>query len=317
MRKLSLLFNVLAVGLIIAAVSSQAQAQSNRTWVSSTGSDVANCSRATPCATFNGALAKTNPGGEISVVDSGAYGNVTITQAVTIDGGQETALITSSGAGAVSVTVNAASTDTVILRRLNMNGINTGKHGILFNTGKELHVESCVIKNFQSHGINFSPTTSALLFVQDTSVSASLNGAGIYMLSGTSGISRADITGTRLQRNLYGILMERTPAGGTAIATVSKTVASCEAPVGGALTINTFAYWVNDFGLEMNIQDSVATQCRIGVRAIGGTARISNTIIASNLLAIGTQLGQVISAGNNAFLGNGGDGDPVILVGTK
>ena len=66
-------------------------AQNARSWVASTGSDTNSCTRTAPCATFQGALAQTNPGGEIDVVDAGDYGGteseLVPTQAVTIDGG--------------------------------------------------------------------------------------------------------------------------------------------------------------------------------------------------------------------------------------
>ena len=56
-----------------------------RTYVSQrSGSDSSVCSVTAPCRTFAGALAKTVPGGEIIVLDSGAYGMVTITRSVSI-----------------------------------------------------------------------------------------------------------------------------------------------------------------------------------------------------------------------------------------
>ena len=76
MRKVSLVL----LGLIL--LSSPAGAQAARTWVSGTGLDTNPCSRAAPCATFAAAFAVTSTGGEISVVDSGAYGSITINKAI-------------------------------------------------------------------------------------------------------------------------------------------------------------------------------------------------------------------------------------------
>src|SRR3989442_11594189 len=70
-----------------------AHAASNRTWVASTGSDYNSCSRKQPCATFQQALSKTTPGGEVDVVDSADYGPINITFSVTIDGGDAVARI--------------------------------------------------------------------------------------------------------------------------------------------------------------------------------------------------------------------------------
>src|SRR5947208_11226609 len=80
---------VRAAGLLVlcALVASPATAAlATRTWVSAVGDDLNPCSRTAPCKTFAGAISKTSAGGEISVMDSGAFGAVTIAQAVTING---------------------------------------------------------------------------------------------------------------------------------------------------------------------------------------------------------------------------------------
>src|SRR5215204_7201674 len=61
-------------------------AQATRTWVSGVGDDVNPCSRTAPCKTFAGAISKTAAGGEISALDPGGFGAVTITKAITING---------------------------------------------------------------------------------------------------------------------------------------------------------------------------------------------------------------------------------------
>jgi Bacterial Ig-like domain (group 3) len=55
------------------------------TWVSGDGDDNSDCSRAAPCQTFAGAIAKTAVGGEIYCLDSSNFGPVTITKSITID----------------------------------------------------------------------------------------------------------------------------------------------------------------------------------------------------------------------------------------
>src|SRR5262245_48964588 len=66
--------------------TSAAYAQATRTWVSGVGDDVNPCSRTAPCKTFAGAISKTAAGGEISVLDPGGFGGVTITKSITING---------------------------------------------------------------------------------------------------------------------------------------------------------------------------------------------------------------------------------------
>src|SRR5829696_8719554 len=99
MRKVSFTLNVLAVLVFTLLVSSAAQAQATRTWVSGVGDDVNPCSRTAPCKTFAGAISKTAAGGEIDALDPGGFGAVTITKSLLIDGtnGQGFGSILSSG----------------------------------------------------------------------------------------------------------------------------------------------------------------------------------------------------------------------------
>src|SRR5450631_4096208 len=80
---------MLAISLLMAGVLTPraAQAQASRTWVSGVGDDANPCSRTAPCKTFAGAISKTAAGGEIDVLDPGGFGGVTLTKAITLDGG--------------------------------------------------------------------------------------------------------------------------------------------------------------------------------------------------------------------------------------
>jgi hypothetical protein len=85
-NKSKIFFNASALLLFLFAAST-ANAQATRTWVSGVGDDVNPCSRTAPCKTFAGAISKTARGGEISVLDPGGYGALTITKSITVDGG--------------------------------------------------------------------------------------------------------------------------------------------------------------------------------------------------------------------------------------
>ena len=71
---------------ILVFASASANAQATRTWVSGVGDDANPCSRTAPCKTFAGAISKTAEDGEISVLDPGGFGAVTITKSITING---------------------------------------------------------------------------------------------------------------------------------------------------------------------------------------------------------------------------------------
>ena len=76
----------LAYVVCMAVGASVASAQATRTWVSGVGDDANPCSRTAPCKTFAGAISKTAAGGEISVLDPGGFGAVTITKSITLSG---------------------------------------------------------------------------------------------------------------------------------------------------------------------------------------------------------------------------------------
>src|SRR5688572_12301684 len=100
----------------VALSAPAANAQATRTWVSGVGDDVNPCSRTAPCKTFAGAISKTAAGGEISALDPGGFGAVTITKSITINGDGTLAGILASLVN--GVTINAATTDRVVLRNL-------------------------------------------------------------------------------------------------------------------------------------------------------------------------------------------------------
>ena len=79
--------NVLSVAIFTLTVASMAaHAQATRTWVSGVGDDVNPCSRTAPCKTYAGAISKTAKDGEISTLDPGGFGTVTITKSIYING---------------------------------------------------------------------------------------------------------------------------------------------------------------------------------------------------------------------------------------
>src|ERR1043166_9744313 len=141
--------------IVFLLISSLAHAQASRTWVSGVGDDVNPCSRTAPCKTFAGAISKTAAGGEIDALDPAGYGAVTITKAITIDGGggQVASVLV---AGTNGIVVQAGPSDVVILRNLRINGIGTGLNGVRFLSGKDLNVENCYIFGFTQNGLDIA-----------------------------------------------------------------------------------------------------------------------------------------------------------------
>src|SRR5690348_17010708 len=134
MRKTNLL---ITLGLLVFGTVVM-QAQASRTWVSGVGDDANPCSRTAPCKTFAGAISKTAAGGEIDALDPAGYGAVTITKAITLDGGGgQVASVLVSGTN--GIVVQAGANDIVILRNLRLDGLlggnsTAGLSGIKFNS---------------------------------------------------------------------------------------------------------------------------------------------------------------------------------------
>src|SRR5580700_4996111 len=196
---LALPLTLLAIALVPALHAAPAQAQENRTFVSSTGNDSNNCiNAATPCRHFAAAYAATPAGGEIDVLDPGNYGGLTITGPISIQGhGWASSAAPNGGATFI---INAHTNDQISIRGVLLDGLGrTGSVGIQFNSGGSLNVQDSVIRNFDSVGIAFVPNGSSALFVSNTLISdfTNANGTGINIAptggSITAIISRADI----------------------------------------------------------------------------------------------------------------------------
>ena len=151
-------------------LGSSAFAQATRTWVSGVGDDANPCSRTAPCKTFAGAISKTALGGEISVLDPGGYGAVTITKPITISGVGTQASILASGTQGVIVNITtpptAPQTDTVTLRNLQINGagVTLGTNGVHVFGNTTVLIDHSNIFGFGTNGI-LAEGTSKVEFV--------------------------------------------------------------------------------------------------------------------------------------------------------
>jgi hypothetical protein len=171
LRKLNLGGALLAV-LPFLTVSSTAEAVAtwNRVFMATTGNDSNNCSDpATPCRTFVGAQAQTIVGGTIIAMTTGGYGQINITQPVTVTGAAGVVIFTN-----FPVTVNTNPyVGSVVLRGLTIDGTGQAGNGITVTAVYQLQVESCVITGWTGstttgNGIYFA--SGGNLIVKDTVV---------------------------------------------------------------------------------------------------------------------------------------------------
>jgi Right handed beta helix region len=283
------------LGCFLCAFATQLSAQATRTWVSGVGDDVNPCSRTAPCKTFAGAISKTAAGGEIDALDPGGFGTLTITKAITIDGGG--GIVASAlGSNTNGIAISAGSTDFIVLRNLSINGAGTAPgsdtRGIEFLSGAKLVVENCDISNFGKRGISIeSSTPGAQVVVINSTVHGNLTNGVVVSPPGVTNTVTFDHV--RLVNNtFYGIGVS---AGG--VVHIRNSVVS-ENSGGGLLvdnsTADVTATSITNNGYGITSQDS--GMVRIGLSTITG-----NTINALSIAPGAT----IASYGDNYLAGAG------------
>lgn len=286
MTKIRLMFNALAVLGVCLFCGSIAQAQATRTWVSGVGDDANPCSRTAPCKTFAGAISKTAAGGEISVLDPGGFGAVTITKAITINGDGTLAGILSAGVN--GIIINAGVNDAVTIRSLSINGTtgtSTGLNGIRYLAGKRVAVENCQISGFTQKGIDVNLSASGRLDVINTTIQNTADGV---TMTNSAGIMHGALFNVRIN--------------GTSNAAVNM--------LSGALTIidsmvtnNTSFGLIAQGGSTITAERTVISHNGTGVTTNNAAANVllSNTIINNNTTGISIVAGTVRSFLNNSI----------------
>lgn len=302
-----------ALAIAIIVFCSPASAQATRTWVSGVGDDVNPCSRTAPCKTFAGAISKTAAGGEISVLDPGGFGAVTITKAISLtnDGAGEAGILV---AGTNGITVSAGASDIVNVRGLVIDS-SGGLSGIRLNSGAALNIENCVIKNFSGAGvgITFTPNAASQLFVSDTILSN--NGGGILVSTASVGAATILVSLNRVQaeNNGFGIKAQGAAVTGGISMVVRDSVAAgnsgngiwATSPTGGSVNrmmIDRTAAINNGFGIVSDggpsftlINSSVVTGNNTGLSFTNGASLRSyvNNAVNDNRTTDGAPSGSV------------------------
>ena len=311
MNKLRFAFTALAFMAFTLAVSSGAQAQATRTWVSGVGDDVNPCSRTAPCKTFAGAISKTAAAGEISVLDPGGFGTLTITKSITVNGeGTLAGVLSSLTTGFI---VNATSTDTINIRFVSINGATNGTDGIRILQAKTVNIEDSSITGINGDGIEVNETSDVNVLIRNTTI-RNCTGTGV-LVNTTAGLAkvvmdRVSISGCGV--GVKGRSQSRISMTDSVISFCTTGVLA-EAQTAGLLAV-------------INIEHTqVAQNTGVGVQAGSGAAqalsilRISDCQITNNGAAgaLESTNGQLETFQNNEIKGNTPDGcancDPALF----
>jgi hypothetical protein len=271
-------FALLSAIAIVASAPAQAQNGSlTRSFVSSAGLDTNACTIAAPCASFAEAYTKIGANGIIAALDPGKYGPIAITGPVTINGNGWAAITATAQGNGIIITAGSGN---VTLTGLEIDGAGAAYNGIVFNSGGNLVVKNCVLKDFvintqngqSGNGIWIAPASGTITFtIVDTIVSNSGN-AGIFYLppsgsaAATGVIDHVVATGS----SGGGIAAAMNYAsGGSAAISISNSVISnntgavgvgAYAPVGSiAMTIDNDEISYNTTGIGINSGNGSST----------------------------------------------------------
>jgi hypothetical protein len=303
-----------------------ALAAAQRTFVSVEGSDVAPCSISAPCRSFTQALAQTNAGGEVIVLDSGGYDAFTVDKAVSIvaPSGIYAGITVTSGNG---VTIAAGSSDSVTLRGLVLNSLG-GASGVQFASGSILVVDGCTISGDFAKGVGVDGPLDTRVIVKDTQISNAAIGIDVAGPGGElvrlSVIDSALLhvgTGVRVAAKAEATIENSRLVGlaSNAGTGVDLTASSGHAP----LRVHVANTLIREFGVGASAaQSALGTSLSIAaselahngtaVRASAATVALDGNRLAYNDQAIAiVSGGTVASSGTNYTAYNVSNGDPV------
>lgn len=269
----------------LGCATSDAYAQATRTWVSGVGDDANPCSRTAPCKTFAGAISKTAARGEIDTLDSGGFGALTITKAITIDGVSTMAGVLNSGTN--GFVINAATqasgafVDDVVIRNVTIQGAGNGLAGIRVLAARSVTLENVTIIGQNGSGVELATTAPVRLYLRNVTVhspSPNLSPSKVGISLANSVASINDIVAM-----LSDVQVSGYPTG---IEFGSLSTAS----------LDRVSIANGGVGLKTSQPSAVV--------------RLSDSTITGNSTGILATTGQIISYGNNRIRGNGVDGVP-------
>jgi hypothetical protein len=294
----------LLVTSFILALATAAQAQATRTWVSGVGDDLNPCSRTAPCKTFAGAISKTAKDGEISVLDPGGYGAVTITKSIYINGthGAGYGSIINSLVNGIIVNITDVNDvrKAVRLRSLDINGVSNGINGVSILSATNVFVEDCVIDGNTGNGttsgigIRMALAGSGSLFVTDTMVHKNVTGIRVTT---TSGFAVANIRNSNIENNTTGV-----EAAANGFVTVFDSRIASNATNGLVTSAS---------GAQLNARDNVLANNGTAINAAAGSSvRALSNLLLNNTTGFGGTTAVIQTDGQNRNAGNTTPGAP-------
>jgi hypothetical protein len=296
-----------------------AGAQAVRTWVSTSGSDSNPCSRSLPCRNFTAAIDAVNSGGEVVALDSGGFGPVTVTKAVSLIApkGVHAAIAPTTGS---AVTIDAGGTDRVGIENLYLNS-QGATVGIDYNTAALLAVSDCTLAGF-TRGIDFDVPANTNLSVRDSVFRGNNIGLAGQASAATA---RAVVNRATFDKNSSGIVLN----GNTSVSVRDSTFLSHSIALRSASSNSGVADMIVDncvingantgiFAGNTGPGTSLMTVSNTNVSGAqfegivagsSSTIRVSNCVVTGNGTGVASVSGgSILTRQNNLIENNGTDG---------
>jgi len=298
-------FAPLAGALLCLLLAAPAQAQRARVFVSVNGVDGNTCTALSPCRTFQFAHDTVAAGGEIDVLNTGGYGPIAITKAISIVNPTGVAASIALTSESIAILINAGPSDVISLRGLTLDGAGVGAIGVFFNAGGALDIADCVVRNYTTTGVSFFPDSSSSLAVSNVSVSE----------TGVAGIQIGPRAAADLSVTLNRVELRNNRIYGLDVGSNSATGGKIDVRVVDSIVTDSTQYGVNvstsaviDPRIDLFFLRSVAAKNGVGVNTTGpqSTVRLAESQLTSNAQGYGAGNGSgVFTYGNNYIDNNG------------
>lgn len=269
----------------------------DETYVSVGGRDGAPCTLRRPCRTVARAYAETDPAGTLTILDSGTFltSALFVVKSISIVAapGAQAVLAPDSG-GALFV---GGPDVVVVLRNLTFRGNpTTPLNGVVYNSGRALHVENCVFTHFPTKGI--LSLSHGQLFVKDSVFREGYIGVSL------DAPTVASFDRARFESNEFGLAVAL-----GARAAVRDSLAA------GNLQAGFQAYSFDPAPpSELTLESCGASNNGVGIEATSldtkTVVRLSDCQVTGNGVGVRRSgAADVESRGNNTIVGNGVDVD--------
>ena len=287
---------ILVLSLMVLCITTVANAQATRTWVSGVGDDVNPCSRTAPCKTFAGAISKTATGGIINCLDPGGFGVVTITKSIMIDCTGTLGSVLASGTQ--GIVINGLTNSDIILRNIDISGAGTtiGTNGINVVQAGTVNLQHVYIETFSATGVETTNSSNAIsVFLYDTYISNTGN-VGVFLANSGTGTAKLTADGLHISKG-GNVGIDLNGANDNAFVTNSS------------ITKSGIGIQVENGTSQANLETTSLTNNNTGVVAGTGGAsivRLSRCFISGNTTNGVSGTGSTLCFGTNVIAGNTG-----------